>query len=384
MNLSGTPTHSSHTGRNGFIDIQKFLYSWIIVFLHFYIYTREHFKGGGSSVEFFLIASGAFFYAGYQRKTATMEVEKKLNYPTEYIKKRLLRFLPYTIPAFIPAFVVSAVINDNVTGVNGLTSIIDEFVRNMWELPLLSMCGLNGGAAMLNGPTWTLSAMLIVEFLILHLLVRYEKSFLSFFAPIMMLAGLGLWANLDDVDHMLWRGFTNFGVIRTFIMTCLGIYAWRAAQRLSEISMTSRGRLFLTFVELSCHAIAIGSMMYRNTRYYRLFCALLFVIAITITLSRQSYTATLFSGKNAVTSFLGEWSMSIYITHIPIRNLMYRLFDSPYEFYRTKYVYGAIVIVVSLVFLYLGRWVTKSVPVFSKKLRSAFIEHEIDPTNKQI
>lgn len=383
MNLSEAPAHSVQASRNGFIDVQKFLYSWIIVFLHFYIYTREHFEGGGSSVEFFLIASGAFFYAGYQRKATTMENEQKLSYPTEYIKKRLLRFLPYTIPAFIPAFAV-AVINDSASGINNLAKIVDKFVRNIWELPLLSMCGLNSGETMLNGPTWTLSAMLLAEFLILHLLVRYEKSFLSFFAPIMILAGLGLWANLDDVDHMLWVGFTNFGVIHTFIMTCLGIYAWRAAQRLSEISMTPRGRLFLTFVELSCHAIAIGSMMYRNTRYYRLFCALLFVIAITITLSRQSYTAALFSGKNAITSFLGEWSMSIYITHIPIRNLMYRHYDSPYDFYRTKYVYGAIVIVVSLAFLYLGRWLTKSVPVFFEKLRSAFVEHEIDPTDKQL
>lgn len=34
--------------RNGFVDIQKFVFSLIIVIFHFYDYTREHFVGGGA------------------------------------------------------------------------------------------------------------------------------------------------------------------------------------------------------------------------------------------------------------------------------------------------------------------------------------------------
>lgn len=100
--------------RNGFVDIQKFLYSWIIVILHFYIETHEHFGGGGHAVEFFLISSGAFFYAGYKRKTASLDADTLNLFPVSYIKKRFLRFLPYTLPTFILGFFVSSVMKKTV------------------------------------------------------------------------------------------------------------------------------------------------------------------------------------------------------------------------------------------------------------------------------
>lgn len=39
--------------RNGFVDIQKFVFSLIIVIFHFYDYTREHFVGGGTLLNSF-------------------------------------------------------------------------------------------------------------------------------------------------------------------------------------------------------------------------------------------------------------------------------------------------------------------------------------------
>ena len=48
--------------RNGFIDVQRFFYCWIIVLLHFYIDTRAYFMGGGSAVEFYILISGVFFF----------------------------------------------------------------------------------------------------------------------------------------------------------------------------------------------------------------------------------------------------------------------------------------------------------------------------------
>lgn len=169
---------AKHSSRNGFIDIQKFVYACIIVLLHFYAYTGEHFPGGGHAVDFFLISSGAFFFAGYKRKTSAMSDEELIRFPVTYTKKRFLRFLPYTVPAFILAFVIEAVINDNGTGINSFVDIVNVFVGHVWDIFLLSLCGLNGGKSMINSVTWTLSAMLISEFFILSVLVRKERSFL--------------------------------------------------------------------------------------------------------------------------------------------------------------------------------------------------------------
>lgn len=173
-------SESKKATRNGFIDVQKFGYSLIIVIFHFYERTHEHFKGGGTGVEFFLIVSGAFFFAGYKRSMKGLEQEKRLSYPGEYMKRRLLRFFPYTIPAFIFAFVVRVVITGDGTGINSIPHMIDSFVKNIWEIPLISLCGVNAGSGMLNGVTWTISAMLIVEFVILNFLVRGRKPFYLF------------------------------------------------------------------------------------------------------------------------------------------------------------------------------------------------------------
>lgn len=362
--------------RNGFIDIQKFFYAWIIVIFHFYEYTHEHFEGGGTSVEFFLIVSGAFFFAGYKRRFDGIRAEDRLNYPVQYIKKRLLRFLPYTLPAFAVAFIVRVVITDDGKSINSVAHIIDLFVRNIWEIPLISMCGLTGGRGMINGVTWTISTMLIVEFLILNFLVRGEKTFCSFLAPIAMLIGCGFWAQIEDTSHLLWHGFTTFGVIRTFIMTCAGIYAWKGAEWLSKQKISAKGRKILTFLEISIHTIAIISMTCRSTRYYRMFLALLFTIAITITLSHQGYTAKWFR-QNKVTDFLGEWSMAIYVIHKSVGIFLYKFYESPYEYYRLKYIYGVLVVFASLVILYLARWINHTAPRVAEKARSIFIDDEL-------
>lgn len=364
--------------RNGFIDIQKFFYAWIVVIFHFYEYTHEHLMGGGASVEFFLIASGAFFFASYQRKAAGLCAENRSGYPVKYIVRRIWRFLPYTLPAFILFFVVRVVITSDGRGINSAAYIIDTFVENVWELFLVSMCGLNGGRGMINGVTWTISTMLIVEFLILNLLVRGEKTFCTFLAPMAILIGCGFWTQIGDSSHLLWHGFTTFGVIRTFIMTCAGIYAWKGANWLSKQKISNKGRWILTVTEISLHIAVVISMVYRNNRYYRMFLALLFAFSIMITLSQQGYTAKWFR-QNKVTDFLGEWSMTIYVVHKAIGIFLYKFYESPYEYYRQKYIFGVLVILVSLAALYLARWINHIAPIIVTKARSIFIDEAGTP-----
>lgn len=364
--------------RNGFIDIQKFFYAWIVVIRHFYTYTREHLKGGGSTVEFFLIVSGAFFFASYKKRTEEMGIGERLNYPVKFIRRRLLRFLPYTVPTFVLGFIVKAVITKDGMGINGIVNIMDSFIRNIWDIPLITMSGLNGGKSMINGVVWTISAMLIVEFVILNFLVRKEKLFCSFLAPVAILMGFGLWAQLDDTDHFLWRGFTTFGVIRTFIMTAIGIYAWKASKWLSRVNFTKSGRMTLTIIELSLHIFAVISMAYRSGRYHRILLAAVFAVAIVITLSQRSYSMQWFR-QSTITNFLGEWSMTIYLTHFPIKDWLYKYFESPYDFYKMKYVYGILVILVSLALLYFARWIIRVAPKVTAKMRSVLVDEGTNP-----
>lgn len=359
------------TVRNGFLDIQKFFYAWIVVIFHFYTYTSEHLLGGVGAVDFFFIASGVFFFAGYKKKTENMGAEEKLNYPVQFIRRRLLRFLPYTLPTFIFAFIVSVVIAKGEMGTN---NIIDSFVRNIWEIPLINMAGFNAGKSMINAVTWTISAMLIVEFVILNFLVRNEKLFRSFLAPIAILIGCGFWAQLDGTYYLIWCDFTTFGVIRAFIMTSIGIYAWEASRWLSRINFTKSGKVALTIIEVSMNIFAVISMMYSSNRYYQMLSAVLFAMSTAISVSQSSYTVC----NNSITDFLGEWSMSIYISHMPIRDLCYSFFESPYEFYKIKYIYGILVIIVSLVFLFFARWIISAAPKSIAKVKNFFVNEGSD------
>lgn len=53
--------------RNLNIDLMKFLYSWCIVFYHFYSSTGLHFVSGYYAVEFYLLAAGIFFFQAWER-----------------------------------------------------------------------------------------------------------------------------------------------------------------------------------------------------------------------------------------------------------------------------------------------------------------------------
>ena len=47
--------------RNGAVDVYKFIFCWMIAFLHFYG-NGKHFPRGDLGVEFFVIISGVYFF----------------------------------------------------------------------------------------------------------------------------------------------------------------------------------------------------------------------------------------------------------------------------------------------------------------------------------
>ena len=306
--------------RNGFIDVQRFFYCWIIVLLHFYIDTRAYFMGGGSAVEFYILISGVFFFRSFSKKKTKILASKASldSYPLIYIKDRFLRFFPYTSVAFIITFFIRYIFANLYVGKSvQISALCNRLSKDIWEFFLIKMNGINKNGGFLNGPIWYISALLIVEFIVICILVRKERLFYTILAPLSLLIGYGFWGAVDDSNHYLWRGFTTFGVMRVFLATCLSYYTWRLSVKLAQIKFTSAGRFLLTFIELSCHAMAVVIAMYTNTRYYRWITTLLFVIGIAITLSNHSYTANLFK-QSKLTNWLAELSMAIFFIHMPV------------------------------------------------------------------
>lgn len=186
--------------RNYNIDFWKFFYAWAIVFFHFYARTNEHIIGGRFGVEYFLLVSGVFFFMAYERESETGGLTTT---PYGYLKKRFWQFFP---PAFVGFMMSVVVVRYVVSHPASLDNILGYLSSDIWEILLIKMNGLNKNGDFINGPAWTMSSMLIVQFLLWGCLYHFNRKFLDIFMPATLLIGFGYWRNIDIADHSLWIG----------------------------------------------------------------------------------------------------------------------------------------------------------------------------------
>ena len=294
------------------LDIQlfKFLYSWVIVLYHLASNTAIVCNGGYIGVEYFLLSAGVFLFVAFQRG----EEKGNLQTPVQYLVKRFLRFLPWSVTAFVLTVTVKRGWIESTTS---LVDWMDHFSRDVWEMLMVSMNGINDNIFLLNGPAWTLSAMLIVGFFIWTFMYYYKKSFLNLIMPLTLVVGFGFWMHLDSADTHRWIGFTNFGTFRAWIIMCLSFYCIPLSRKLGEYPFNRLGKILLTAVEILIHICAMVVMYGRATRHWQFLLTLLFMISISIALSGHSYLAKLLE-KSKMVSVLGELSMSIYLVHFSV------------------------------------------------------------------
>lgn len=311
--------------RNCTIDCLKFFCAWFVALYHFYG-AKNHFIGGYIAVEFFLLAASVFFYAKYDR-------EKRMNggeYERSFIIKRFWRFFPWAFSAFLFTAVVVRGITVKVTS---LGELLDFAVYDLGEILLLKMNGVAMiNASLLNGAGWTLSSMLLVEFVLWYCLHRLNRPFTEIIAPLSIIIGLGIWAHAEDTQVKNWMSFTTFGTLRTWIAYCEGYYCYRLSQRLGEIRFNRNGRIVLTGIECVCYIFAAWAMMKRANKYYQWCVTLLFAIAIAISISGHSVINRFLSGHRwriRTSVFLGEISFSIYLMHETVLKLFIYYVQEP-------------------------------------------------------
>lgn len=352
--------------RNGAVDILRFIFCMVVVLYHLYDETYEHFGMGYTGVEFFVIVSGVFFFAGWDKNRQLGEA-----YLPQYMKKRFFRFLPYTTLAMI---VVAGIrLYQNIAAGTFTGTKLGYWVAtDIWELLLVKMGGLNNHQAMLNGPAWTISAMLIVEFLILNMLTRNETAFRNFIAPLSILVGYGYWRSYEvpgPAPHT-WLGITTFGVLRVYIATCVAYFVYLFAKRLQEIEFTPAGKKLLTTVEFGCFGMAMWIITCGWSRDYIWALVLLYAILIAVTYSGASYTPVIFQ-QNMVTDYLGKLSLTVYLMQaVPIK-VFVSLYPEAYERYAHKTEFIAMAIILGVVLL-----PAADLSVFvCRKIKESFCKH---------
>lgn len=298
-------------GRNGTLDVVKFISCLFIVFYHFNIYTdtKQYFSGGQFGVEIFCMISGVFFFEKYRKNSETITT-------WEYAKERFWRFFPYTTVSFIILYLFYEVTGNG----HNLSTHLEHISEYIWEILLVDMIGLNQGGAFLNFPTWTISCLLIVECIILGFLICSRRAFFNLIAPVSLMIFYGVWSNLDSPNYRTWLGIINFGILQVWCAVVWGIFAVLAAEKLKKITKISK---LLTVIEMVCYCVSGMIMLTTSRLYWRFILTLLIFVAISISLSQRSYSGYLFKDSK-FTRWLASLSFAIYLTH----SLLLKIFQT--------------------------------------------------------
>lgn len=329
-------------------------------------------------VELFVLISGVFMYMGWERtKDRLCGTDRYTPHtgisPYNYLKKRFVRFLPATTVGFSLAFGVRAWLYTQDGNSVTFRKLLSWLSDDIWEILLIKMNGMNDNSALLNVPVWTVSAMLISEFVVFALLVNHEKLFTTLICPCSILIGYGYWRHIPKANHDIWLGFTTFGVLRVFILICLSWYCWQLILRLRATRFTRAGTAFLTFSEFALYICSLFLLMNFDTRNFRWVVTMMFFLAVAISISGASWTRVLFpAGK--VTAFLGELSMGIYLTHYPIMRIFQHLWSDATAMFSHKASFFAVVLAASVALCLLSRCIQKGAGSMMKGLKQIFIQ----------
>ena len=371
--------------RIGSVDIYKFFFSWIICLYHFYnaVWPNPHFPSGEVVVELFVLVSGVFLFMGWERKKArclngggSLGSDADTS-PYTYLKRRFLRFLPYVVIGFVLAFGVRAWLFVQEGNPIHLRQVLNWLSEDVWEILMVKMNGMNNDAALLNVPAWTVSAMLIAEFIIFSLLVNWEKVFTTLICPIVILFTYGYWRHLPKANHDIWIGYTTFGLLRVFALICLSWYCWQLVKRLQQTRFTKAGSVLLGISEWLLYAVSVVLLMNFDSRYMRWVITMLFFLAVAISISGASFTLKVFP-QSKLSRWMGEMSMGIYLTHYPIMRVFKHLWPNAREMFRYKFVYLAVVFAASVLFCELSKLLVKATALAVGKLKAVAVQTEAE------
>ena len=247
--------------------------------------------------------------------------------------------------------------------------------KDIWEILLVKMVnGFNRGKSLLNVPAWTLGPMLFVEFIILGMMVYFEKPFLTLLMPVSLIAGTGCWMNMETISANDWIGLFNFGVLRIYVLTCCGIYAYRMTQQLKYCRFTSLGRWCLTTLELLGYLWCIAAMLLWKSREYQFCFILVTTLTIAVTLSGNTNTTRWFP-QTKLTDFCAEWSLATYLTHFTVRRCYLYTYPGIRDImWQHKFESFAVALIISLIYLFIMRGIFWMLPRVQAKVKRLLIQ----------
>lgn len=351
--------------RNGELDFLKLIFSIIIVSFHsgnFIQSENGYFKGGSIAVDFFFIVSGAMM----ARNAAQKAYEENLGIDTfEFMKKKILRFMPNIYVAWAIAFVVKH------WHCISWKQVMKDFFSSIWELLFLTNTGTVGYLS--NGATWYISAMILIMLLLWPLIRKYKENFFYIIAPLMILFLLGYsYQNFPSLKRpMKWQGLCLRSMIRGTMEICMGCLSFRMAEFMKKTSFTNVAKTLLFAISwLGYGGVIWYSYSHTGSKADWILLMILW-LSVTITCSEKSIVMPLFSHK--LFSWFGSFSFSLYLGHGFWAKEMRNLFPQMGEG-RMLILYVILAVVTGLFIQYTSLGLRKFWKVKGEAVKRIFIE----------
>ncbi len=367
----------------GEIDFWRLVFSLIILVFH----STEVFAGnaafrlfpaGSLGVDFFLLVSGYFMMASALRAEQTHR-----NSENHSISRESFAFLLKKIKGLMPAYWICAVLSLGIWAYvycqdswDGAANFIKNASMTVWNLLALNGSGIKYVGY--DGATWYISSMLFAM-LLLYPLCRKAREFYTYlFVPAIVFFLLGY---MSQVNGSL-RGPSKYlelhltaGTCRAILEIALGSWIYLASKKIGRLPLTRLSRWLLAILELGCFLGAIGIMQMNTGGNGQLdFVVLLgLMLGLIVAFSGQSPVSRLFQSKKW--RIAGEYSLTLYLCQIGMRNLMIhfnRSWQLPYPEITARYVGSCLVL--ALVLTGLSRGVQRLWSRRGETVRALFLE----------
>ncbi len=326
--------------RNGKIELMRFLFSVMVALYHLKCILKDDltvFSNGFMAVEFFFIVSGYLM---------AKSLSKYKGRPNGGIVKTSLVFAGKKYISIMYYYVVSCIIT-SIAWIPYFHLTIGRWVMKVFEsIPnflLLQMFGFE--TANWCVPTWYLSAMVIVIFILTPILIKYHKIYSVYIAPVLSLFLLGFMYNqCGTFNHYTWDGYINFGLIRAFAEISLGCTCYYVV----ESGVLKRiNKRFLSFIALAAYFISFIFMIGAYKSNVQFSVIILLIIAVIITFYNKD---TFTSLNNKFIYFLGKLSFPIYLCHSVCRFYITKYIDpDSMPIYLYIFIYLILVVVLSII-----------------------------------
>lgn len=308
--------------RNETVDFLKFLFALVIVIFHGRKLASSGefalFQSGYLGVEFFFLVSGFLMMKSVSGIPGTGGWYGAAAF--------LLHKIKGLYPSVLFAFTVSLV---TVICIGLAPAAVESVLSSAWEIFLLRMSGIQGTTA--NTITWYISAMLIAILLLYPIILKFRSNFSYIIAPLAAIFLLGYLAQTGNLTSPeKWMHIVYRGLLRALGELCLGCVCWQISEQLRKISFTAFARVLLLILQWTCILLSLCIMNVPASKLEYV-CILFLAVAVTIGFSEISVKRKTFR-YNKICSWLGAFSLPLYLNHAYIRHIFRYTLKLPYSY----------------------------------------------------